>query len=1003
MATLLYPSAVASDLSATQRTLTTVPEGASSLTVTAPNGGNNSYWFYSNAHAPSNADWENTTITVKVEVTTADSNLELLVTCHRVNSSGVSQDSWTGTAEQTLSATGSYTFNVATKDMATGACGDRIRFQYNIRSTKAHGGDASAVLELGTTNAEVSFDSLTQYTGTCYGAFTRDEEQFATDHTTKVATGGTLATDEGITNPVYLDGRVASYQSSEDLTMKVEHEATGTAFNDVASSTGDIMPYNPDTPSVRRSNVMVYDTTNDQFVMFGGWDGTTNNNEVWVLSMAQKWSPQPQWRQLTPSGTAPSARRLASAVYHEAGNRMILFGGYDTADNNDVYALDMTAGSEAWSTLSPTGTAPLVRSNTRGNIDQTNELAYFFGGFGASRYNDVWELDLTTTNGAWTELKATGTAGNPSERSDPCTILDETNGRLIVFSGYNGTARLNDVWEFDIATTTFTELTGVSGTAPSIRELAMAVYDPDNGRMLIHGGRVGTASADYREDLWELDLTDGTEAWTDRSDVVDERASGVASAGMAWDPLNKLFCVACGIDSSVENTKHTLAFDCTSAVVISGQLVLNNHLRGRDAMGYAYNPDRNEGLIIGGYARINSDNLVDGEHTNEMWIYDFANDEWYNPIVDTMMGFANREGATAVYDTNRNRFIIFGGLTGNNTSNNVFYNDTWELKADADGIYRLTRLAPTGTKPEARWLQASVYDEDNDRMVMFGGDHAGTYDNDLWELDFAGSADGAWLELTPTGTVPSGKRQPAYWYDKTNGRMHILCGGTGVSSFVNEHDYVSLATQGSEAWVTRATGPDARRGMTCRYDEALGKVICFGGYDGTNHKNDTWVFNTAGNSFGSVLTPTTSPTTRRSHACFLDPTNDRYIVFGGREADALSFNTRANTWEFDFSDANEANWDWAQLDPKIYINASIGVTGLTTATDYHWQEWVTGTITGDSIGTSYGGNAESVADFSTAGAVVSNILSINGAVLANIASVDGVAKANISSINTVTA
>ena len=199
-----------------------------------------------------------------------------------------------------------------------------------------------------------------------------------------------------------------------------------------------------------------------------------------------------------------------------------------------------------------------------------------------------------------------------------------------------------------------------------------------------------------------------------------------------------------GQDKTLEEEKHVKVVDlATAGSAPMYEFFQNNYLRERDAMGYAYNPDRDETLIVGGFARLMNNAITEGEHSNEIWLYDHANGFWYHPVLNTQLGFCSREGASAVYDTNRDRFLIFGGLTGNATSNNRFYNDVWELKADANGVYTLKKLSPSGTKPSARWLHAAVYDQTNDRMVIFGGDDGSSFLNDVKALSFSGGENGA--------------------------------------------------------------------------------------------------------------------------------------------------------------------------------------------------------------------------------------------------------------------
>src|SRR5574341_121007 len=74
----------------------------------------------------------------------------------------------------------------------------------------------------------------------------------------------------------------------------------------------------------------VYDRSSNRLIIFGGegpnvFDPPHNN--VWVLSNANGNGGTPEWTLLSPGGTRPSARIRHRAVYDDANNRMIIFGG----------------------------------------------------------------------------------------------------------------------------------------------------------------------------------------------------------------------------------------------------------------------------------------------------------------------------------------------------------------------------------------------------------------------------------------------------------------------------------------------------------------------------------------------------------------------------------------------------------------------------------------------------------------------------------------------------
>ena len=88
-------------------------------------------------------------------------------------------------------------------------------------------------------------------------------------------------------------------------------------------------------PSARYFSPVVYDAVNNRVAMFGGQGLLGYNNQAWVFDL---WTNQ--WTQLSPSGTPPSLRGGSCAVYDAGHDRMVIFGGNDGTVQNDVWALE---------------------------------------------------------------------------------------------------------------------------------------------------------------------------------------------------------------------------------------------------------------------------------------------------------------------------------------------------------------------------------------------------------------------------------------------------------------------------------------------------------------------------------------------------------------------------------------------------------------------------------------------------------------------------------------
>ena len=130
------------------------------------------------------------------------------------------------------------------------------------------------------------------------------------------------------------------------------------------------------------------------------------------------------------------------------------------------------------------------------------------GGNPGAPGSDVWALSLTGV-ATWAQLLPAGVP--PSGRNASAAVYDSVRDRILVFGGYDGTAR-NDLWSLDLSGTPAWTQIAAAGTPPSPRWGHVAIYDPVRDRMLVHGGTAAFGGPGI-DDLWELSLA-GTPTWT---------------------------------------------------------------------------------------------------------------------------------------------------------------------------------------------------------------------------------------------------------------------------------------------------------------------------------------------------------------------------------------------------------------------------------------------------------------------------------------------------------
>jgi hypothetical protein len=253
-------------------------------------------------------------------------------------------------------------------------------------------------------------------------------------------------------------------------------------------------------PKSRWGQSAAYDITNNRVMMFAGSTGFPSPcmNDYWVMTFANNTNgKKPTWSSVVPTGTAPLIRTRHSAAYDPTTNSLIVFGGFNCNSTyyNDVWVLSGANAlnvTPSWNKLSPVGLGPSIRQSSSAVYNTvTNTLTIFGGDAGGAPFGDIWVLSFANGVGgtpAWTEI--TPSNNGPSARSGHTATYDSKNDLMTVYGGYDGTSLLGDTWVLSSAsgqgTSTWTQITPTNA-APA-RRFASATYDPVSNQMNIFGG-----------------------------------------------------------------------------------------------------------------------------------------------------------------------------------------------------------------------------------------------------------------------------------------------------------------------------------------------------------------------------------------------------------------------------------------------------------------------------------------------------------------------------------
>ncbi len=278
-------------------------------------------------------------------------------------------------------------------------------------------------------------------------------------------------------------------------------------------------------PPRRIHAVFILDPTRNRIVMFGGKTSATDYNDLWTLDLAtHTWSP------LVANGTPP-APFATHGIYDPIRDRMVTFGGYrmGVGETNEVWELTLS-GTPTWNPITPAGTPPSARYNLAVIYDPFGDRLLAFGGIREATnttFNETWALSLAGTP-TWSLLTPSGSP--PSARQAAHAVYDPLRMRMIMFGGFSvGHSFLNDMYALSLSGAGSWSALTLAGPIPLERDFAAMNYDIDNDRLVLVGGNtpiVGTNTAEVLGDVWTVDMENlptATEVSTAQPEAAPDR------------------------------------------------------------------------------------------------------------------------------------------------------------------------------------------------------------------------------------------------------------------------------------------------------------------------------------------------------------------------------------------------------------------------------------------------------------------------------------------------
>ncbi len=244
-----------------------------------------------------------------------------------------------------------------------------------------------------------------------------------------------------------------------------------------------------------------------------------------------------------------------------------------------------------------------------------------------------------------------------------------------------------------------------------------------------------------------------------------------------------------------------------------------------------------------------------------------------------------RSASAAVYDTQRDRLMLWGGWVGKQGG---LRNDTWEW----DGA---RWRAGSDSTPRPRGHFAMAYDEARGVTLMFGGDDRSgpAWPSNSWSWNGIN-----WRQVATAG--PPGRAVTAMAYDSKH-KVVLLFGGVGLSPAEGQPQpsFGDTWVWNGQSWLQRAvTGPSPRNRHAMTFDRRAGVVLLYGGNSGgragmSEEHGDMWQWD--GEHWTEIPLTGPTPGPRSLHAMAYDAARGVTVLYGGSSNGELM----SDTWEWD--------------------------------------------------------------------------------------------------------
>lgn len=277
---------------------------------------------------------------------------------------------------------------------------------------------------------------------------------------------------------------------------------------------------------------------------------------------------------------------------------------------------------------------------------------------------------------------------------------------------------------------------------------------------------------------------------------------------------------------------------------------------------------------------------------NDVWAFSLANHTWQDLSPSSGPAPSPRYTANAIFDPVQDQMIVWAGLGSSQ------FNDVWGFDLDSN---TWSEYQPPEPRPNRRYGTAAVYDPVMKHLVTFAGFTDQGRFQDTWRFDIDQVT---WENVTPDVDNPPQRCLHSAAYDSRNHRF-IIYGGQQSGAL--DDIWAFDLTNNSWQELTPDDSPQGRWFPSLIYEEVGNRVILFGGDTGSGDLNDVWAFDLMSETWSPVSTEAAPPSARDGAAAIYAEDGNRLILFGGRDAQERNDVWSLNDLSGPLSDAGQSD------------------------------------------------------------------------------------------------